>query len=70
MMNCVHTHFDSLFHYEGRFGHIQSSLTQPLFTEVPVSSQESKRSYICVLAVSILHLSTILRLKYGTVLTL
>jgi len=46
-MNCVHTHFDSLFHYEGRFGHIQSSLTQPLFTEVPVSSQESKRSYIC-----------------------
>jgi len=35
-----------------------TSLTLPPFIEVPVSIQESERSCICVLGVSILPLST------------
>ena len=34
-----------------QFGFIKLALTQPLFTEVSVLSQESGRSYICVLVV-------------------
>jgi len=37
------------------------SLSPPFFIDVPVPSQESERSCICVLGVSILPLSTILR---------
>jgi len=40
-----------------------------LFIEVPVPSQESERSCICVLGVSILPLSTILVLYFETVPT-
>jgi hypothetical protein len=38
----------------------KTSLTLPLFMEVPVPIQEHERSCICVLGVSILPLSTIL----------
>ena len=42
-----------------------TSLTLPLFIEVPVPSQESdERSCICVLRVSILHPSAILLLNF------
>jgi hypothetical protein len=37
----------------------KTSLTAPLFIEVPVPSQESERSCICVLRVSIVPLFTI-----------
>jgi len=33
---------------------LKTSLTQPLYIEVPVPSQESERSCICALGVSIL----------------
>ena len=46
------------------------SLTLPLSTEVPVPSQESEWSCICVLEVLILATSTIFRLDFGTVETL
>ena len=46
-----------------------TSLTSPFFTEVPVPSQESERSCICVLVVSNLPLSTILIFECGIVLT-
>jgi hypothetical protein len=36
----------------------ETSLTPPLFIEVPAPSQENGWSCICVLRVSILHLST------------
>jgi len=38
-----------------------------IFTEVPVPRQECERLCICVLGVSILHLSTILPFKFGIV---
>jgi hypothetical protein len=38
----------------------KTSLTPPSFIEVHISSQESRRSCICVLEVTILSLSTIL----------
>jgi hypothetical protein len=38
----------------------ETSLTPPLFIEVPVLSQEIERSYTCVLDVSILPLSNII----------
>ena len=47
------------------------NLTLPLFIEVPVPSRESEWSYItiCVLGVSILPLSVIFLLNFGTVST-
>jgi len=36
-----------------------TTLTPPLFIEVPVASHESERSCICVLGVSVLPLSAI-----------
>ena len=42
----------------------QSSLTRPLSNEVPVPSEESERSCICVLGVSIITLSTILIIDF------
>ena len=56
--NCIRTH--------------KNSLTSPLFLKCLyqfVPSQESERSCICVLGVSILHLSVIFLLDWGTVLT-
>ena len=47
----------------------KTSLTSPVFIEVSVPSQESERSCICVLVVSILSLSSILFLNFGTVPT-
>ena len=40
------------FHYAGR-GSKKKNITPPLFIEVPVPSQETDWSYICVLGVSI-----------------
>jgi hypothetical protein len=42
----------------------KTSLIPPLCIAVPVPSQESQQSYICVLRVSILHVSTIFRLLW------
>ena len=47
----------------------KTSLTPPLVTEVPVSSQESRWYWICVQGVSILLFSTIFLLDFGTVPT-
>jgi hypothetical protein len=41
-----------------------TSLTPSLFTEVPVLSQESERSCICVLGISNLPISTIFLLNF------
>ena len=41
-----------------------TSLTPSLFTEVPVLSQESERSCICVLGISHLPISTIFLLNF------
>jgi len=38
----------------------ETSLTPPLFLDVPVPSHETKRSFICVLGVSMLPFDTIL----------
>ena len=45
----------------------KTNLTLSLFIEVPVPSQESERSCICVSGVSILPLSTTLVLDFGAV---
>ena len=42
-----------------------TSLTLPLFIEVPVLRQENERLCICVLEASIFPLSTIFLLDYG-----
>jgi len=57
-----HLH-DRIISQRGEFWSHKTSLTLPLFIEVPVPSQESERSCICVLGVSILPLSTILILE-------
>ena len=43
----------------------RTNLTLPLFIEVPVPSQESEWSCICVIRVSILHLSNIFLVDFG-----
>jgi hypothetical protein len=53
----------------GRFGAHTISLTPPLFIEVHAPRQDSAPSCICVLGASILPLSTILRLTFGTIPT-
>jgi len=47
----------------------KTSLTTPLLIEVPVLNQESERSFICVIGVSILPLSRYLVFDLGTVPT-
>ena len=42
---------------------------QLFFIELPVLSKGSERSYICLLGVSMLPLSTIFLLDFGTFLT-
>ena len=46
----------------------KTSLTTPLFIEVPVPSQEIERSCICMLWLSTLSLSMIFLLEFGPVL--
>jgi hypothetical protein len=46
---------------------IRTSLTPPLFIEVPVSSQESERSCICVLGIPNVSLFMLLLVDIGTV---
>jgi hypothetical protein len=50
MFVCKRITFASVsFHHEGgRFGVHNISLTQPLFIEVPGSSQEYELSHVCV----------------------
>jgi len=48
----------------GNFWSHAANLTPPLFIEVPVPSQESERLCICVLAVSILPLSSIVFIDF------
>jgi len=47
----------------------KTSLTPPLFIEVPVPSHTSAQSCICVLGVSIFFSFYVFRLDFGTVLT-
>jgi hypothetical protein len=47
----------------------KTSLTAPFLIEVPVLNQESERSFICVIGVSILPLLRYLVLDLGTVPT-
>ena len=47
----------------------RARITTQLIIGVPVANQESQRPCICVLVVSIFPLSMILRLDFGTVLT-
>jgi low temperature requirement protein LtrA len=47
----------------------KTSLTPPIFIEAYVPSQVSEHLFTCVLIVSILLLSTIFLLDFGTVLT-
>jgi hypothetical protein len=49
----------ALFYQEGGVWNPKTSLTPPHFIEMPVTSQDSERSCICVLWVSILPLSVI-----------
>jgi hypothetical protein len=48
---------------------LKASLTPPLLIHVPVPTQESGQSCICVLGVSILPLSTIFLWDFGTIPT-
>ena len=57
---------DGIISLKGGVWDHQTSLIPPLCIEVPVLSTESKRSCICVLMISILHLFTIFRLNFGT----
>jgi len=50
------------------FKYIQIGLTRKLFIDVPVPSQDSERSCTYVLGISILPVSTIFRLYFGTIL--
>ena len=58
------------FHQEWRFSHNASlNLNHFFFIEVPVASQESEHSCICVFGLSILSLSTIFLSDFGIVPT-
>jgi hypothetical protein len=60
-----------IFSLKGEFWAYKTSLIMPpLFIEVPVPSKESERSYICVLGVLTLPLSTVCQLDFGIVTTM
>ena len=60
-------HFnDRIISLKGEAWDHQTSLIPPFYIEVPVLCTEIKRSCICVLMISILHLFTIFRLDFGT----
>jgi hypothetical protein len=61
---------DDIISLRGEVWDNEISLTPPLVIVIPVPSQESDRSCICVLGISILHISTIFLLDFGTVLSL
>ena len=48
----------------------KTSLTPPLFIEVPVPIQESERSCICVRSIDLGSVSTIFLIDFGTIPTL
>ena len=58
---------DRIISLRGKIWANTTSLTPPLFIEVSVPSNESKRSCICVLEVSILPLSKILIFDFGII---
>jgi hypothetical protein len=58
LVSVKHLH-DRITSLRGKVWAHQTSLTPSLFIEVPVPSQESERSRICVLGVSILPVSEI-----------
>ena len=74
-MFSIHFFFTNYFLWKHRiislngevWTHKTSSTPPPLFIEVPVPSQESERSCFCVLGVSMLPLSMVLLLDFGTV---
>ena len=61
---------DDIISLRGEVWDNEISLTPPLVIVIPVPSQESDRSCICVLGISILHISTIFLLDFETVLSL
>ena len=66
----IHLHH-RIFSLKGEFWAYKTSLILPLlFIEVPVPSKESERSYICVLGVLTLPLSTVCQLDFGIVTTM
>ena len=70
MALCTTLAYDLIISLRGKdWVHI-TSLALPLVIEVPVSSQESEKSCICVLGVSTLPMSTILMFDVGIVPTL
>jgi hypothetical protein len=60
---------DRIISLKGELWAHKTSLTLPLFIEVPVPGQESERLVLCVLDVSILPLSTIWIFDIGIVPT-
>ena len=67
---CQGWHVESTCMTEGSFGSKKkTSLIPPLFTEVPVTNQESEWTCICVLGVSIFLLSTFLMFDFEIVST-
>jgi hypothetical protein len=69
LLTCEKHLHDRIISLKGEVRSYKTSLTPRLFIEVPVPSQESKRSCICVLVVSSLSLSTILIFGFRTVST-
>jgi len=57
-------HINIMFFCHHVWAH-KTSLTPPLFIEVPVPSQKNERSCICVLGISIFPFSTILTFDFG-----
>ena len=68
-LTCGSHRMTESFHKEDFFfkGGFKTSQTPPLFIGVPVPSQESDRSCICVLRMSIFPLSVSFLLDFGTV---
>ena len=69
LLTCRKNLHDSSISKRGEDWAHKTSLTPPLFIEMPVPIQESERSCICVLGISDLPLSTILIFDFGTVPT-
>ena len=60
---------NKICHEEGKLWSQKTILTPSLYIEVPVPSQESELSCICVVGVSLLPLPMIYLLDFGTVPT-
>jgi len=69
LLTCAKHSHDLIFSLTWEILAHKTSLAPPSFIEVPVPSQESEWSCICVLGVLILSLPTIFLLTFGTVST-